>query len=75
LKLQLQKRLTSIARLSEGRYTLELPATESPEHLIQQLATHGVRVVSLNPIRTTLEDYFVSTVRTAAPRDTSSISA
>jgi ABC-2 type transport system ATP-binding protein len=75
LKLQLQKRLTSIARLSEGRYTLELSATESPEHLIQQLATHGVRVVSLNPIRTTLEDYFVSTVRTAAPRDTSSISA
>jgi ABC-2 type transport system ATP-binding protein len=75
LKLQFQKRLTSIARLSEGRYTLELSATESPEHLIQQLATHGVRVVSLNPIRTTLEDYFVSTVRTAAPRDTSSISA
>jgi ABC-2 type transport system ATP-binding protein len=75
LKPQLQKRLAAITKLSQGRYTLELPPTEAPEQLIQQLATHGVHVVSLNPIRTTLEDYFVSTVRNAAPRDTSSISA
>jgi ABC-2 type transport system ATP-binding protein len=75
LKPELQRRLVSITQLSQGRYTLELPATESPEQLVQQLATHGVHVVSLNPIRTTLEDYFVSTVRGAAPRDTSSISA
>jgi hypothetical protein len=29
-----------------------------------------VQVVSLNPVRTTLEDFFVSRVGAAAPRDT-----
>ena len=33
---------------------------------MHELAQHGVQVVSLNPIRTTLEDYFVTTVRGAA---------
>jgi ABC-2 type transport system ATP-binding protein len=75
LKAQLERRLVSITRLSQGRYTLELTATDSPEQLIQQLSVHGVHIVSLNPLRTTLEDYFVSTVRGVAPRDISSISA
>jgi ABC-2 type transport system ATP-binding protein len=75
LKSQLERRVVSITRLSQGRYTVELAPTDSPEQLIQQLAVHGVRVVSLNPLRTTLEDYFVSTVRGVAPRDVRSISA
>ena len=44
-----------------------------PEELIQEFAAHGVHIVSLNPIRTTLEDYFVATVGAATPRDTSGI--
>jgi ABC-2 type transport system ATP-binding protein len=55
--------------LSNQRYTLELPADEAPDRLIQTLAADGVEVVSLNPIRTTLEDYFVSMVNAASPRD------
>jgi ABC-2 type transport system ATP-binding protein len=55
--------------LSNQRYTLELPPDEAPDRLIQMLAADGVEVVSLNPIRTTLEDYFVSMVNAAAPRD------
>jgi ABC-2 type transport system ATP-binding protein len=73
LKLPLQTRATSMTQLADGRYTLELGPTDRPESLLEELSRHGVRVVSLNPIRTTLEDYFVSTVRAAAPRDTSGI--
>ncbi len=73
IQAQLQGRVVSMTPLSHNRYTLELGATESPERLIHELAGEGVRVVSLNPIRTTLEDYFVTTVRGAALRDTSGI--
>lgn len=59
----------SLTALSNQRYTLELAPNESPDRLIQTLAADGVEVVSLNPIRTTLEDYFVSMVNAAAPRD------
>jgi hypothetical protein len=37
--------------------------------LIQALAADGAQVLSLNPIRSTLEDYFVSMVNAATPRD------
>jgi ABC-2 type transport system ATP-binding protein len=70
---QLQARVTAITALAHNRYTLELSPTEPPEKLIQQLTEAGVQVVSLNPIRTTLEDYFVTTVGAAAPRDLSGI--
>ena len=74
LMTQLGSRVTAVTRLADNRYTLELPPTEPPERLIQALAAQGVQVVSLNPVRTTLEDYFVSTVRAAQPRDLSGIS-
>jgi ABC-2 type transport system ATP-binding protein len=69
----LQGRVVATTPLSDNRYTLELAPTQAPEQLIHELFGHGVRVVSLTPIRTTLEDYFVTTVRGAAPRDTSGI--
>ena len=59
----------SMTPLSNQRYTLELPPNETPDRLIQTLAADGVEVVSLNPIRMTLEDYFVSMVNAATPRD------
>ena len=59
----------SMTPLANQRYTLELPAGDAPDRLIQSLAAEGVEIVSLNPIRTTLEDYFVSMVNAAAPRD------
>lgn len=68
-KAMLQGRVVSMTPLSEERYTLELPTTEPPARLVHELAAAGVNIVSLNPIRTTLEDYFVSLVREAAPRD------
>ena len=68
------QRQVAMTALSENRYTIELPADATPETMLPDLASHGVRIVSLNPIRATLEDYFVTTVRKAAPRDTTGIS-
>jgi len=70
---KLKGRVNAITPLTHNRYTLELPPTEPPEKLIHDLSVHGVQVVSLNPVRTTLEDYFVSTVEAARPRDLSGI--
>jgi ABC-2 type transport system ATP-binding protein len=66
----LRSRVRAITPLLDGRYLLELPPAEAPERLIQDLAPRGVQVVSLNPVRTTLEDFFVSTVQQAEKRDT-----
>jgi ABC-2 type transport system ATP-binding protein len=71
----LHGRVSSMTALANNRYTLELPASESPEHLLHELSLHGVDVVSLNPIRGTLEDYFVTMVSAATPRDVSGVSA
>ncbi|HEX6063836.1 MAG TPA: ABC transporter ATP-binding protein, partial [Longimicrobiales bacterium] len=68
-KATLHGRVTSITPLADQRYTLELPPDQPPAPLLYELSSAGVSVVSLNPIRTTLEDYFVSLVRGAAPRD------
>jgi ABC-2 type transport system ATP-binding protein len=49
-------------RISEGRYTLELPLDPPPEHLLAGLTAGGAHLASLNPIRETLEDVFVERV-------------
>jgi ABC-2 type transport system ATP-binding protein len=72
LRASLAARVQSITPVSHQRYTVELSAVESPETLITELTAHGVHVVSLNPLRTTLEDYFVTTVGAATPRDATS---
>jgi len=73
VKADLQSRVVSMTPLAHNRYTIELSAGELPEALIHELSRHGVRLVSVNAIRTTLEDFFVSTVRGAVARDTSGI--
>jgi ABC-2 type transport system ATP-binding protein len=69
----LAARALSVTPLAHGRCTLDLSPAESPEKLIHDLTSQGIQVMSLNPLRTTLEDYFVSTVGAAAPRDTTSL--
>ena len=48
--------------LGEHRYSLELPLEPAPELLLRELIGEGAQLVSLNPIRETLEDYFVKKV-------------
>lgn len=64
---RLKPRLTRATELGDGRFSLELPASTIPEQLIPDLG--GARIVSLNPLRGTLEDVFVEQVRaTSAER-------
>jgi ABC-2 type transport system ATP-binding protein len=58
-----------VTRISEGRYMIEVASDTEPERLVGRLRALGSHLISLNPVRTTLEDYFVQqvTARQAAP--------
>ncbi len=55
-------RVRRAIKISEGRYTLELPLEPPPEALLAELSAAGAHLASLNPIRDTLEDLFVDVV-------------
>ena len=48
--------------ISPQRYALELPLQVPPERMLTDLTATGAKLVSLNPIRDTLEDFFVRRV-------------
>jgi ABC-2 type transport system ATP-binding protein len=58
----LGSRVRRSVRLGEGRYMLELPLEPPPERLLGELTARAAHLVSLNPIRQTLEDFFVEQV-------------
>ncbi len=58
----LESRAHRLVRISEGRYALELPLDPPPDRFVAELAGAGAKLVSLNPIRETLEDFFVQQV-------------
>ncbi len=58
----LEGRVAGWTRIAEDRYALELPAESNPERLTAELVSQGITLVSLNPVRDTLEDYFVKHV-------------
>jgi ABC-2 type transport system ATP-binding protein len=51
-----------VVPIGEGRYSLDLPLDPPPDRLLADLAASGARIISLNPIRPTLEDLFVEHV-------------
>jgi ABC-2 type transport system ATP-binding protein len=55
-------RVTKALPLGENRYALDLPLDTPPERLMADLSGAGARLVSLNPLRETLEDFFVRQV-------------
>ena len=59
---RLAGRVVRTVRLGPGRYTLDLPLDSPPERLLTDLTAAGARLISLNPIRDTLEDFFVRRV-------------
>jgi ABC-2 type transport system ATP-binding protein len=59
------RRVTEIA---PGTYTLELPLDRPPDRMLSELVAAGATLVSLTPIRDTLEDFFVKQVAGAGPR-------
>jgi ABC-2 type transport system ATP-binding protein len=56
------RRARRLVRLDDGRYTIDLPPDESPARVAAELVAGGAKVISLNPVRDTLEDYFVRQV-------------
>jgi ABC-2 type transport system ATP-binding protein len=62
-------------RIADGRYALELPPEARPEDWLRRVAPLGARVVSLNPLRETLEDFFVRQVTPAGGDDRRSAEA
>ena len=70
LRAAIEPRVQAIHSLTPGRCTIHITAALKPETLMTELAARGATVESLNPVRDTLEDYFVSRVNAASPRDT-----
>jgi ABC-2 type transport system ATP-binding protein len=72
-------RLAPIAQrtfeISPGRYAVDLSLDHPPERVLADMATMGATVVSLNPIRDTLEDVFVRRVAAAGSARTSEAGA
>jgi len=58
----LTPRATRLVKLAEGRFTIELPLDVAPDRILPELSAAGASVVSLNPVRETLEDFFVQQV-------------
>ena len=57
--LGLASALTSVRHISGSRYAIEASAREHPVQLVSALLERGGRLVSINPIRETLEELFV----------------
>ncbi|MEO6212124.1 MAG: ABC transporter ATP-binding protein [Vicinamibacterales bacterium] len=53
---------TRIVEIGPGRYSLELSLAQPPDRILSELVATGASVVSLNPLRETLEDFFVQRV-------------
>jgi ABC-2 type transport system ATP-binding protein len=70
LRHRIAPQVRAMTALAHGRYTIELPPDATPEAFLHDLAAGGAQVVSLNPLRETLEDYFVQSVGAAAARET-----
>ena len=58
-------RITRVHRIASGRFALDLPVGAPPEQLLADLTAEGAQLVSLNPLRGTLEDFFVDKVAQA----------
>jgi len=58
----LQSRAKRVVHLGEERYSAELPLEPPPDRFLAELSAQGAKLVSLNPLRETLEDFFVEQV-------------
>jgi ABC-2 type transport system ATP-binding protein len=66
---RVRARATKTTRIADGRYSIDLAREISPDRVIAELSAGGGRLVSLTPLRDSLEDVFVKEVagRARAP--------
>ena len=62
LLVALTPRATSVARIGDDRFVFDLPVDPGPDRFVADLAVAGATLLSVNPIRDTLEDFFVQQV-------------
>ena len=66
----LEGKVRRVTRIADGRYTLELDAGQAPDQVLSECVAHGGRLVSLNPLHASLEDFFVQQVEHETARRT-----
>jgi len=59
---RLKSSVRRATEISPGRYALELSLDQSQDRLLAELTAGGASLVSLNPMRDTLEDFFLKRV-------------
>ncbi len=59
---QLAEHGARVSEIAYGRHAVEVPGDVAPDRLLGEVTVAGGRLVSLNPIRETLEDFFVKQV-------------
>jgi ABC-2 type transport system ATP-binding protein len=55
-------RATRVTKIGEDRFSFELPLGQPVDRILSEMTAGGAALVSLNPIRETLEDFFVEQV-------------
>jgi ABC-2 type transport system ATP-binding protein len=58
----LAPRATSATRIGDDRYVFDLPVDPGPDRFVADLGAAGATLLSVNPLRDTLEDVFVKQV-------------
>ncbi len=51
-----------VTRIADARFAIELPADARPERVLADLVRDGASIVAVNPLRDTLEDFFMRQV-------------
>jgi len=60
-----------VREIADGRHHVILPEGASLDDALSRLGAHGGQLLSVNPVRDTLEDYFLARVRQAERREVS----
>jgi ABC-2 type transport system ATP-binding protein len=60
---RVSSRVQRVMRIADRRYSLELDSGARPESLVADLAATGATLVSVTPVRATLEEFFLQVAR------------
>jgi ABC-2 type transport system ATP-binding protein len=59
---RVRPRASRILTVAGDRYVIDLPPDARPEEIVRELTSAGAKLISVNPLRETLEDVFVRRV-------------
>ncbi|HUR35248.1 MAG TPA: ABC transporter ATP-binding protein [Vicinamibacterales bacterium] len=63
---RLTPRASRVTRIGDDRYVFDLPVDPGPDRFVADLSAGGATLLSVNPLRDTLEDFFVKQVTAPA---------